>query len=195
MIQDVINEHFFNRQNVGEVSNANARGTAGSLTCGAVLRVTLQVDDERKITDAKFKAAGCSFLIAAASLITTAVLGKTTAEAALTAQSPFEESAPTADKEHCATLARDALLNAIRNYSDCARADWAAEDALICTCFGISEQRIENEIQLGELRTVAEVTLACKAGAGCGSCYKLIEDILDDHLRSQLDRHSGLSSA
>ncbi len=188
MYQDVINEHFLNPRNVGEVSGAGARGTAASFVCGAVVRVTLKVDGDRRIVAAKFKAAGCSFLVAANSILTSAVLSKTTAEAAVLVQSPAvldQLGSALADKQHCGSLAREAMLNAIRNYSDAARAEWAADDALICTCFGISEQRIENEILSGELRTVAEVTQVCKAGAGCGSCYKLIEDILDDYLRTR----------
>ncbi len=185
MNEDIVRKSFLHPQNVGEVSSADARATAASFVCGAVVRVTLKVDGERRIVDAKFKAAGCSFLVAANSVLTSAVLSKTTAEAAVLAQSPSvldQLGSALADKQHCGGLAREAMLSAIRNYSDAARAEWSADDALICSCFGISEERIETEIQRGQLRTVAEVTQVCQAGAGCGSCYKLIEDILDDHI-------------
>ena len=66
-----INEHFLNPRNVGEVSNADANGEAGSLDCGALLRLSLKIDAEmQRITDAKFKATGCGFLIANASALT-----------------------------------------------------------------------------------------------------------------------------
>ena len=45
------------------------------------------------------------------------------------------------------------------------------------------QERIEQEIQENHLTTVAEVTRACNAGAGCRSCWPLIEDILDDYER------------
>ena len=80
--------------------------------------------------------------------------------------------------EHCPRLACDALLAAIRNYSNAARDDWAGDEALICTCFFVSERTIEREIQTHGLTTVAEVTRACNAGGGCGSCHQLIQDIL-----------------
>jgi NAD(P)H-nitrite reductase large subunit len=50
---------------------------------------------------------------------------------------------------------------------------------LICTCFFVSEQTIEHEIKSRGLTTVREVTAACSAGGGCGSCRQLIVEILD----------------
>lgn len=76
-------------------------------------------------------------------------------------------------------MCRDALLLAITHYSDAMREEWIGEEALICTCFGVSESAIEQEIRAHSLSTIEEVTVACKAGAGCRSCYPLIQDILD----------------
>jgi hypothetical protein len=47
----------------------------------------------------------------------------------------------------CVELACNALLDAIREYSNAARDDWAGDEALICTCFFVSERTIEREIQ------------------------------------------------
>lgn len=101
-------------------------------------------------------------------MLTEQVTGMTTAEAA----GIHTESAS------CAALARDALLDAIREYSNAARDDWAGDEALICTCFFVSERTIEREIQSRGLTTVSEVTQACNAGGGCGSCHQLIQEIL-----------------
>jgi len=78
----------------------------------------------------------------------------------------------------CIGLACEALLDAIREYSNAARDDWAGDEALICTCFFVSERTIEREIETGGLTTIPEVTAACNAGAGCGSCHQLIQEIL-----------------
>ncbi len=75
-------------------------------------------------------------------------------------------------------------MSAIRHYSDSVRDEWSGDEALICTCFGVSERTIEQQIQTGGLRTISEITKACNAGAGCRSCYSLIEDILDDYWRT-----------
>lgn len=172
-----VREHFLNPQNVGELESPAGVGRSGSMVCGAIMITSLQVNAEQLVTEAKFKATGCSYLIAAGSLLTDLILNKPTAEAANLAQNGvFLEPPP--DKKHCVEVAREAILSAIRHYSDSVRAEWPGEDALICTCFGVSEQRIEDEIRTKSLGTVDEVTRACNAGAGCGSCYKLIEEIL-----------------
>jgi NifU-like protein len=184
MSSSLINEHFFNPRNVGNIADAAAVARVGSVTCGATLRISLSVDESQRITDAKFKSAGCSSLVAASSLLTEQVKGKTTAEAAVLGQSPKESVIEQldgwpVDRDHCAALACEALISAVRQYSDSVREEWTGDEALICTCFGVSERTIEREIQAGGLRTIAEVTKASNAGAGCRSCYSLIQDILD----------------
>ncbi len=181
----LINEHFFNPKNVGNIAEAQAVARAGSLTCGATLRVSLSVDESQRITDAKFKSAGCSYLVAASSFLTEQIKGKTTAEAAVLGQSPTKSVTEQlgdwpVDRDHCAALACEALISAVKQYSDSVREEWTGDEALICTCFGGSERTIENEIKAARLHTIAEVTKACNAGAGCRSCYSLIQDILDD---------------
>ena len=144
----------------------------------------MHIDDSQRITEAKFKAAGCSVLVAAASLLIDDVIGKTTGEAAATAQHLDQLAeklgALPAERNECVLLACEALVSAIRNYSDSAREEWEGDEALICTCFCVSERTIEREIQENALRTIAEVTAACSAGGGCRSCYPLIEDILEE---------------
>ncbi len=181
-------QHFFNPSNVGGIESADCVGSAASFRCGAVLRVSLSVDESQLITDAKFKAAGCSYLVAALSALTETVRGKTTGEAAALAQSPRELATATldewpVDRDQCATLACLGLVTAIQNYSAVVRDEWSGDEALICTCFGVSESTIEREIEAGDLRTISEVTRASNAGAGCQSCYPLIEDILNQHWR------------
>jgi NifU-like protein len=83
------------------------------------------------------------------------------------------------EKENCPVLACQALLAAITEYSDSIRDEWTGDEALICTCFGVSERIIEQEVRSGSLATIEDVTRACNAGAGCRSCYPLIQDILD----------------
>ena len=117
------------------------------------------------------------------SLLTERIVNVPTADAAAIGhdtdalKSNFPDLEP--GREHCPKLACDALLAAIREYSDAARDEWIGDEALICTCFFVSEQTIEREIAARELTTVAEVTRACNAGGGCGSCHQLIQEILE----------------
>ncbi|HEY0319764.1 MAG TPA: iron-sulfur cluster assembly scaffold protein [Pyrinomonadaceae bacterium] len=186
---DRINEHFLEPQNVGDILDADASAETGSFTCGAVLRLSLKIDKEtQRIADAKFRAAGCGYLIASASVMTEIIKGLRCAEAA-NASRLLQETLieyfgkPSLDKEHCALLCSEALREAVAHYSQRVRDEWTGEEALICTCFGVPEKRIEREISEKGLRTVLEVTRACNAGGGCGSCHPLIEEILEDHWR------------
>ena len=173
-------DHFFNPRNVGEAGEPSFTGRAASLSCGALIRFSIQVDEAHLISQARFRAAGCDVLIASASLLSEQITGTTTAEAAAIAQNSaaLSEQLGT-ESEKCVELACNALLDAIREYSDAAREDWAGDEALICTCFFVSERTIEREIQTRGLTTVAEVTRVCNAGGGCGSCHQLIQEILE----------------
>ena len=179
-----VSEVFLNSQHVGEAAEPRFIGRSGSFQCGAILRISLHIDDSQRITQAKFKSAGCSVLVATTSLLIDDVIGKTTAEAAALAQRLDRLEAKLgslpAERNECVLLSSEALVSAIRNYSDSARDEWEGDEALICTCFCVSERTIEREIQENNLRTIAEVTAACSAGGGCRSCYSLIEDILEE---------------
>jgi NifU-like protein len=179
-----IPERFFDPRHVGEAAEPSFIGRSASFECGAVLRMSLHIDEWQRIVQAKFKATGCSVLVASASLIIDEVIGKTTAEAAAIGQRPekLKEDLGVlpAERNECLLMACEALVSAIRNYSDSARDEWEGDEALICTCFCVSERTIEREIQENSLQTIAEVTAACGAGGGCRSCYSLIEDILEE---------------
>jgi len=184
-----LRDHFLRPHNVGEIDEPDAVGEAGSFACGGMLRVSLRIDDQNRIADLKFRAIGCSFLVSGASLLTERVKGETVAEAAAVAQTEAQTGWLSSEippaRTACIALCRDALLSAIQHFSDSQRAQWNGDDALICSCFGVSESTIEHEIEARNLTTIAEVTSACRAGAGCRSCYSLIEDILDDAQRNK----------
>jgi NifU-like protein len=185
---DKINEHFLRPRNVGEARRIDAICTVGSLICGAVLRLSLTIDDHSQvITEARFRAAGCGYLIAAASVLTEAIQGLRLGEAVSLPEGliPDELGNPLAERAHCFTLCREALEGAALDYRSRKLKEWTGEDALICTCFGISESTIERIIAERDLLTVSEVTAACNAGGGCGSCQPLVQEMLDLHATEQ----------
>jgi NifU-like protein len=180
-------EVFLNPQNVGDVAEPNFIGRSASFQCGAALRVSIQIDESQRITEAKFKAAGCSVLVASASLLLDQIVGKTTAEAAALGQNEGsiinQLRTIEAGQISCPALACEALVAAIQEYSGAVRDEWEGDEALICTCFGVSEKVIEHEVRARSLVSIEDVTRVCNAGAGCRSCYPLIQDILDDYER------------
>ena len=191
-----VSEHFINPRNVGDVNAPDAVGEAGSLVCGAVVRISLGIDGElQRIREARFRATGCGFLIASASALT-----ETITDLAISRAACLPESAVTdwfdgmpEDRAHCAALCRNALHAALANYHRSTLDEWTGDEALICTCFGVSETSIEQAIHAGGLRSVDRVTSTNGAGGGCGSCRPLIEDILDDYWRTAaLQRNSEI---
>jgi NifU-like protein len=188
-----VREHFLRPRNVGEVMETAAACDTGSLRCGAALRLSLQVDAaSRKIADARFKAAGCGFLIASASVLTEIIKGADIYEVVSLTESAVMENdvaerldGVPPDRAHCVALCLEALRLALDNYHYATREEWHGEEALICTCFGVSEKSIERAIRTRSLHTIKEVTRACNAGGGCHSCHPLIEDILEDYWRTE----------
>ncbi len=107
-------EHLEAPRNVGEMSDAAARGEAVNPVCGDLLHLYLKTAGGR-ITAASFKVKGCPPSIAAGSVLTELITGLTIDQARrLTPQDVTRalESLPR-NKEHCSLLAIDALRNAL----------------------------------------------------------------------------------
>ncbi|MCL2379612.1 MAG: iron-sulfur cluster assembly scaffold protein [Coriobacteriia bacterium] len=111
-------EHFNNPRNVGVIESADGTGEVGNITCGDIMKLTIDVDDNDIITDAKFQTLGCGAAIATSSIVTEMVKGKSIQNAAtLTKQDVADElgGLPSA-KMHCSILATDGLKLAIDDY-------------------------------------------------------------------------------
>ena len=51
---------------------------------------------------------------------------------------------------------------------------------IICHCFEVSRDEIDNAIREKGVKTVEEVGEATNAGTGCGGCQEQIQEILDE---------------
>jgi len=124
-------ELFRNPRNMGRIEDANASAVAGSLACGDMIAVYLKVDEEtQRVLDAKFESYGCAANIAAASIMTEMIKGKTLREAWQVSwkQVSDELGGLPAVKFHCGVLAVGALRRAIRSFfKDRDRPDWLPE--------------------------------------------------------------------
>jgi nitrogen fixation NifU-like protein len=113
-----IEEAIKNPRNLGEMKDADAIGTVGSVDCGDMLRMWIKFKEEngRKVIDrATFQSFGCQTAIAVASVATEMLRGKTTEEAK--SMSGEELAAPLGPlppvKIHCAQLVEGALRSAL----------------------------------------------------------------------------------
>jgi len=113
-------DHYERPHNVGSLdsrSNRVGTGLVGAPECGDVMKLQIEVDDDNKIIDAKFKTFGCGSAIAASSLATEWIKNKTVDEASMIQNTEIvkELSLPPV-KIHCSVLAEDAIKAAIKDY-------------------------------------------------------------------------------
>ena len=113
-------EHYERPHNVGSLDSGNkavGTGLVGAPECGDVMELQIQVDDDNKIVDAKFKTFGCGSAIAASSLATEWIKEKSLDEASMIQNTEIvEELSLPPVKIHCSVLAEDAIKAAIKDY-------------------------------------------------------------------------------
>jgi nitrogen fixation NifU-like protein len=112
-------DHYSNPKNVGTLDKSKPNvgtGLVGAPECGDVMRLQIEVNDGL-ITDAKFKTFGCGSAIAASSLATEWLKGKSLDEAiTIDNMDLVEELNLPPVKIHCSVLAEDAIKSAINDY-------------------------------------------------------------------------------
>lgn len=116
-------DHFMNPRNMGDLKDANGIGEVGAAACGDIMKMSLKVENNR-VVDAKFKTFGCGSAIAASSMATELIIGKTldelenfTNEDVLNGLGGVDEwKAKMPQKIHCSVLAEEALKAAIDDY-------------------------------------------------------------------------------
>ena len=119
---DNVIDHYEKPRNVGSLdptSDHVGTGLVGAPECGDVMKLQIEVDDEGTISDARFKTFGCGSAIAASSLATEWVRGKTIDQAMeLKNTEIVEELSLPPVKIHCSVLAEDAIKAAINDYKE-----------------------------------------------------------------------------
>jgi nitrogen fixation NifU-like protein len=139
---DKVIDHFKNPRNVGEIENADGIGKVGNLKCGDVMYIYIRVgtriknqnakikmqnlgkdsipneEIEEYIEDIKFKTLGCAAAVAASSMTTELVKGKSLKEAYNITRDDINDSLGKlpAQKYHCSILSADGIKKAIDDY-------------------------------------------------------------------------------
>lgn len=81
LYQSVILDHNRTPRNFGRLPDANRHAEGKNPLCGDELSVWLKLGADERIEDVKFEGSGCAISKASASLMTSAVKGKTRGEA------------------------------------------------------------------------------------------------------------------
>ena len=174
-----VKDHFLNPRNVGVIENADGVGEVGSLACGDALKLTLKVDGDKRISNAKFQTFGCASAIASSSALTEMIKGITIDEAEKITNNDIAEYLGGLPKEkmHCSVLGRDALEKAIANYRG--EPEKEVDGEIVCECFGVTDHEIQRAVKENNLKTIEDVTDYVKAGGGCESCHDKIQEIIE----------------
>ncbi len=80
MYSEIVKDHAMNPRNRREIENPDAFGEGKFPRCGDKLRLYFRIDGET-LADVSFTASSCGPVVAAASLATTLLKGRTVAEA------------------------------------------------------------------------------------------------------------------
>merc|ERR1712024_316924 len=112
-------DHYENPRNVGklDIKKPNVgTGMVGAPACGDVMKLQIEVDDDGKIIDAKFKTFGCGSAISSSSLATEWLKGRDLEGAKKIRNTDIaEELCLPPVKIHCSVLAEDAIKSAIKD--------------------------------------------------------------------------------
>jgi NifU-like protein len=162
---------------VGRCPGENAEGRAASFVCGSSIRFSVSIDTTTKqIQQLRYETNGCGYVIAAAEELIERIEGRKLTDLSGSTDilaSTIEE------REHCVAAVADAFRSALADHRRKTIEEFAGEMALICTCFGVSEETIVHAIKEKNTVSVAAVSAACNAGSGCGSCQMLIQELID----------------
>ena len=189
---------------LGEVDNPDGFGEHGSIVCGDSLRFTFRVAQhptdplQDVITEARYLTFGCTSAIAASEALCTLIeQGRFTPIGALQVTNQdivkFLEGLPS-QKIHCSVMGAEALEAAVFNWAQKRNVDLEKagvhlkdkgedEGRIVCKCFSMTEPYIRRKIKELNLRTIADITGAIKAGGACASCHHApggLQDLLDE---------------
>ena len=188
-------DHYRNPRNVGTIDDADLIGEAGSLACGDSLKLFIKLDGN-KVVDAKFQTFGCGSAVAASSILTEMIIGRTLDEVKKITNKDIanELGGLPPEKMHCSVMGYEALEDALKNFNKDEYVDLddllgkkpqEQKGKIICTCFQITEDLIWDAIKQNGLKTVEEVTNFTKAGGACGKCKSIIQDVIDTYYNKQ----------
>jgi NifU-like protein len=189
---------------LGEIENPDGFGEHGSLACGDAMRFTFRVrrhptdPTQDVITEARYLTFGCTSAIASSEALCTLIEqgGHTPLQALKITNKDivrFLDGLP-AQKIHCSVMGAEALEAAVFNWAQKRGVDLRAlgvelrgeeekEGRIVCRCFSLTEPYIRRKIKELNLRTIAEITGAIKAGGACMSCHHVpggLQDLLDE---------------
>ena len=179
---DKVNAIAASPQNAGTVDNPSASGKALNFDCGCIVAFEI-AEHDGIISDIKFRSSGCGYMVASADSLGQTIKGQALAQIHLPDETELRHTI--LDREHieyrakCISSACAAIRTAFADLRAKRVREFTGESPLVCSCFGVDETTIVQQIESKGLQTVEQVTSEVRAGGGCGSCRMLIQEMLD----------------
>ena len=116
---DEVLDHYRRPRNVGEVRDTAAVAQVGDPESGDVLRISMRIEGQR-VLEARFKAFGCTAAIAAGSMATTLLVGRSVEEAGRLSNDEVVRALGglPGSKVRCSVLAEQAVREALRRHRE-----------------------------------------------------------------------------
>jgi NifU-like protein involved in Fe-S cluster formation/bacterioferritin-associated ferredoxin len=169
-----------------DLSTANTSGTSANFDCGSFVSFDLSIDPVSKtIVTSRFRTNGCGFMVAAAGVLAEIIVDKYLTDLhgldrdVLESEIARHLGAFPLARVSCGAACIEAMRAAFAVYRKSQIGEYSGEKALICTCFGIAEETVEDLILNKRVNSIEDVGEICNAGRGCGSCRMLIQEMLD----------------
>ena len=170
------------------LADVSCVGTGANFECGSFVRYSLAIEDSA-IKDISVQTNGCGYMTAAADILAEKLISRQLTDLHGLKNDELIELVYSALGEmsdlrrDCIAACIEAFRSALSAYRIARIDEFSGEKALICTCFGVTEERVEAVIRETSAETVDDVADACNAGSGCGSCRMMIEEMIDGRLR------------
>ena len=189
---------------LGEIEDPDGQGEHGSIACGDAMRFTFRVErhpsdpEQDVIVAARYLTFGCTSAIATSEALCTLIEQerRTPIEALKIRNQDIVDylGGLPEQKLHCSVMGAEALEAAVFNWAQKrgvdleklgidVHADEQEDGRITCKCFSLTEPYLRRKIAELNLRTIADITNAVKAGGACMSCHHVpggLQDLLDD---------------
>lgn len=128
------------------------------------------------VVDVGYRTNGCGVMVAAAESLADSLKRHNLIELAGLPAVSFEEPGERID---CVLTVARAFQGAFAFHRARVIEEFRGEKPLACTCFGVTEETVEEFIRINRPSGIDEVSAEIRAGSGCGSCRMLIQEIID----------------
>lgn len=160
----------------GSVESRTGVGSEARFDCGCFISFEIRVDESAIVEDVCYRTNGCGYMAAVAEVVAGSLVGrclkdlKGSFDAAITVSK---------DREECLSTTLGAVKAAFADHRRRVVEEFRGEKALVCTCFGVTEDTVDRYVRKKKPESLEQMTDALRAGSGCGSCRMLLQEILD----------------